>query len=132
MHIISIQKFQISKNVRPTVNEIKSMISLGGLVKGAISEVFRDNGPVICSFNQHVPSADRHMQEQQLSVKKNHGKSKRPKGKRKKIAQSSTPNVSIIQSTTSMHSQTLSTHAPLDSESVSSNATVVPNKVSDR
>lgn len=116
-----------------TVNEIKSMISLGGLVKAAISEVFRDNGPVICSsVNQHVPSVDRHMQKQQRSVKKNHGKSKRPKGKRKKIAQSSTPNVSIIQSTTSMHSQTLSTHSPLDSESVSSNATVVPNTVPDR
>lgn len=105
-----------------TVNEIKTMISLGGMVKSAINEVFCINSQTIRpTDNQRVPSTD-----QQITTKNKRGGNKRRQGKRKRIAPSSTPiNVSVIQTTSSSQSQT--TIIPSETSTVSTESTVIPN-----
>lgn len=64
-----------------TVNEIKTMISLGGMIKSAINEVFCNNSPTVRSTDtQCVPSTD-----QQIATMNNRRGNKRRQGKRKRI-----------------------------------------------
>lgn len=100
-----------------SVNDMKSMISVSGMVKAAVREVFRDNKPASCSsVNPNIQSTESHER-----------KGKRKRNNRKKVPQSSTPiNVSTIQPTASLQSLSQTTDPSAES---SANTTVVPNDI---